>query len=141
MTGRCVAQIRNFMLAVERIDQGRQAGQFARKSSQHNATAVLVHQRGERLARIARRTIALEHHFVAVRLKALDPADERRGTVEKCRFVEHANECHRQTDPARMIQNHSAIFERATDLGNRKQPRLRQIFLLHIDKHDNRNAG
>jgi hypothetical protein len=39
-----------------------------------------------------------------------------------------------------MIQNHSAIVERPIDLGNRKQPRLGQIFLLHIDKHDNGNA-
>jgi hypothetical protein len=39
-----------------------------------------------------------------------------------------------------MIQNLSAIVQRAIDLGDRKQSGLRQIFLLHIHKDDNRNA-
>jgi len=39
-----------------------------------------------------------------------------------------------------MIQNLSAFVQRAIDLLNRQQPRLRQIFLLHIHEHDDRNA-
>jgi hypothetical protein len=39
-----------------------------------------------------------------------------------------------------MIQKLPAIVQRAIDLGNREQARLRQVFLLHIHKHDDRNA-
>ena len=124
------------MIAVERIDQSRQTGRFACKS---DAAAALVHQRGERLARIARRARPLEGHFVAIRLEILDPANEGRRTVEKKRLIEHADECDRQTNPVRMIQNLSAIVQRA--IGNRRQPRPSQIFLLHIEKDDDRNAG
>jgi len=122
------------MIAVERID--RQTGRFACKS---DAAAALVHQRGERLARIARRARPLEGHFVAIRLEILDPANEGRRTVEKNRLIEHADERDRQTNPVRMIQNLSAIVQRA--IGNRRQPRPSQIFLLHIEKDDDRNAG
>lgn len=123
------------MIAVERIDQSRQTGRFACKS---DAAAALVHQRGERLARIARRARPLEDHFVAIRLEILDPANEGRLTVEINRLIEHADERDRQTNPVRMIQNLSAIVQRAIDLGNRRQPRPSQIFLL---QDDDRNAG
>jgi hypothetical protein len=81
-----------------------------------------------------------EYHFVAIRLKTLDPTHKRGCAVEKGRFVEHADECDRQADFARVIQNLAAIVQRVIDLGNRKQPRLRQIFLLHIHKNDDRNT-
>src|ERR1019366_7068742 len=100
-----------------RIDQSRQAGRFACKSGEHDPAPALVHQRGEGLARVARRAAAFEYHFVAIRFKTLDPSDERRRTVEKGRLIEHADECDRQTYPARMIQNLSAIVQRAIDLG------------------------
>jgi hypothetical protein len=45
-----------------------------------------------------------------------------------------------KTFSARMIQNLSAFVQRAMDPGNREQPRLRQIFLLHIHEQDDRNA-
>jgi hypothetical protein len=124
----------------EGIDQSRQAGGLACKAGQYDASAALVHQRGERFARIARRARSFEYHFIAAGLKTFDPAHERRRTIEKCRFVNHADEGDRQAYAARMIQNPAAIVERAIDLGYRKQPRLRQIFLLHIDENDDRNA-
>jgi len=96
-------------------------------------------QRGEWLARVARRARPFGEHFVAIRLETLDPANERRR--EKDRLVEHADERDRQTNPARMNQNLSAIVQGVIDLGNRRQPWIRQIFLLHIDKDDDRNTG
>jgi hypothetical protein len=89
-------------------------------------------QRGEWLARVARRARPFGDHFVAIRLETLDPANERRR--EKDRLVEHADECDRQTNPARMNQNLSAIvqgaIDGAIDLGNRRQPRIRRIFCI-----------
>jgi hypothetical protein len=43
----------------------------------------LVHQRREGLAGVAGRAIALEYHFMAVRLKTVDPTHKRRRTVKK----------------------------------------------------------
>jgi hypothetical protein len=39
-----------------------------------------------------------------------------------------------------MIQDLSAIVQRAIDLGDREQTRFRQILLLHVHKYDDRNA-
>ena len=116
------------------------AGRLACKSGQHDAAPALVCQRSEWLGGIARRVAAFEYHFVATGFETFDPPHERRCAVEKRRFTEHADERDWQTDAARMIQNPSAIVQRAIDLGNRKQPRLCQVFLLHIHKHDDRNA-
>jgi len=140
VTGRCIAQIRDFLILIKGIDQGRQAGRFARKSSQHDAAAALVHQRGERFATVARRAGAFEYHFVATRPKPLDPPDKGCRTVKKRGIIKHPDECNRKTYSARMIQNPSAIVQHAIDLGNRKERRLCQIFLLHVCKQDDRNA-
>ena len=53
MTCRSVAQTGDLMIAMEGIDHGRQAGPFARKSGHHDTATALVHQRGERLRRLA----------------------------------------------------------------------------------------
>jgi hypothetical protein len=41
--------------------------------------------------------------------------------VEERRLIEHPDECDRQTDPTRMIQNLPAIVQRAINLRNRQQ--------------------
>src|SRR5256886_7224711 len=140
VAGRSVAQKSDLMIAVECVDQGRQAGRFASKSGQHDATAVLVHQRREGFAGVAGRTAALEDHLVAVRLKAFNPAHERRGAIEKRGFTEHADECNRQANAARMLQNLSAIIERALNPRYRQQPRRRHIFLLQVHENDGRDT-
>lgn len=53
MTCRSVAQMSDLMIAMESIDQGRQADRPARKSGHHDTATAPLHQRGERLARIA----------------------------------------------------------------------------------------
>src|ERR1700688_3198256 len=99
----------------------------------------------ERFARIARRVLPFEHHFVkrmrlkrmrlkrtrlnttrinttrlkTTRLEALVLADEGGNAVEKSRLADHADEGNRKTCSARMIPNLSAIVQCAIGVGNR----------------------
>src|ERR1700687_414431 len=94
-----------------------------------------------RLKRIRPKTTRLK----TTRLEALVLADEGGNAVEKSRLADHADEGNRKTCSARMIPNLSAIVQCAIGVGNRgfgkrEQPRLRQILLLPICQHDDRNA-
>jgi len=76
MTGGSVAQIRDLVVAVERIDQSRQPGRLAGTSGQHHAAATLAHQCAEAFARMARQAGAFEYHFVAARFKTASPMQD-----------------------------------------------------------------
>ena len=60
----------------------------------------------------------LEQHFVATGFKTFGPSHQRRGALEKGGCIEHADECDRQTNSARMIRDLAAIVQCAIDLGN-----------------------
>ena len=81
VTGRGVAQIGDLVAAVERIDQRRQAGGFAGKAGEHDAAPALVHQRGERLARVARPSIQRTNGVA--RLKKADSLSMRMNATGK----------------------------------------------------------
>jgi hypothetical protein len=85
---------------MKRIDQGRRTRRLAGKSSQHDAAAARARQRREGFGGTAAGAVPLEHHFIATGFKTLDPTHERRGAVEKGGFIEHADECDRQTNSA-----------------------------------------
>src|SRR5882757_11281069 len=100
------------------IDQRREAGRFAGKTGEYDTAPILVHQRGEKLARIARGTAAFEYHLVAIGLETFDPANEWRRPVKKRRVVEQADKRNRQAQLSGMIEHPPAIGQCRIDVGN-----------------------
>lgn len=121
------------------VDQRGQARRLAREPREYDPALALAHEGRKQLARIARRIAALENHFMPFRLEALDPARERRRTIEKRRIVDASDECDRKSDLPRMVQHAPAIRQREADVANGQQARRRFVFLLHVDEHHSRD--